>query len=114
MVHSTFAARPLNDLANPPLDGRAYRIQNGGVYRVIMKRKLTIVGIFVGLAAAMVLAVLVISYRPTQSASRQALTFTSEGKVVVQPPESRANMMIVSDMPRGTKLSGTNAAPVVK
>lgn len=79
-----------------------------------MKRKLTIAGIFVGLAAAMVLAVLVISYRPKQAASRDSLTLTPEGNVVVRPPESRAAMTIVSDMPRGTRLSGTNAAPAAK
>ena len=79
-----------------------------------MKRKLTIAGIFVGLAAAMVLAVLVISYRPKQPMPRDSLTLTPEGKVVVQPVETRASMTIISDMPRGTKLSGTNAAPAAK
>ena len=90
-----------------------YKTKRRGVYRV-MKRKLTIAGIFVGLAAAMVLAVLVISYRPKQPAPRDALTLTPEGKVAVQPPESRAGMTIVSDMPRGTRLLGTNAAPATK
>lgn len=79
-----------------------------------MKRKLTIAAIFAGLGAAMVLAVLVISYRPKQPAPADSLTLTPEGNVVVRTPESRAAMTIVSDMPRGTRLSGTNAAPAAK
>src|SRR5688572_21015259 len=71
---------PLNDLEKPSIDGRAYKIKDGGVYRVIMKRKLTIAGIFVGLAAAMVLAVLVISYRPKKPAPHDSLTLTPDGK----------------------------------
>ena len=79
-----------------------------------MKRKLTIAGIFVALAAAMVLAVLIISYRPKQSAPRESLTLTPDGKVVVQPLESRAGMTVVSALPKGTTLSATNAVPAAK
>ena len=79
-----------------------------------MKRKLTIAGIFVGLAAAMVLAVLVISHRPKQLHPRDSITLTPEGKVVVQPLESRAKMTVVSTMPKGTTLSATNASPAAK
>ena len=88
---------------------KTYKSKCSGVYRV-MKRKLTIAGIFVGLAAAMVLAVLVISYRPKQPAPRDSLTLTPDGKVVVQPIESRSSFTVVSDMPRGGKSPMTNNA----
>jgi len=79
-----------------------------------MKRKLTIAGIFVGLAAAMVLAVLVISHHPAQPTPRDSVTLTPDGKVVVQPPDARAKMTLVTDLPRGLQPAVTNTPPAPK
>ena len=77
-----------------------------------MKRKVTIAGIFLALAAAMVLAVLVMNHAPEQTPPRDSMTVGPDGKVVVQLPESRTTPTIVSTWPKGTRAAPTNAAAV--
>jgi hypothetical protein len=69
-----------------------------------MKRKLTLVGIFVGLAVAAVFVVLATRQDAPETA-RASIRYTSDGKLVIEPPAGRTQPTVVAHFPPSNHVS---------
>ncbi|HWN95259.1 MAG TPA: hypothetical protein VNT99_09520 [Methylomirabilota bacterium] len=69
-----------------------------------MKRKLTIAGIFLGLAVAMVLVIVASQQPATEPPNRNGFTLATNGQLVVQPRDGYGVPTIIAHLPK------TNAA----
>jgi hypothetical protein len=72
-----------------------------------MKRKLTIAGIFVGLAAAMAVVVVVVQQPAETPANRNGFTLTTNGQIVVQPRDGYGVPTIIAHLPKTNNAAAT-------
>jgi hypothetical protein len=74
-----------------------------------MKRKLTIAGIFLGLAIAVVLVVVATQQPAEKTAARNGFTLTTNGQLVVQPRDGYGVPTIIAHLPKTNSASSPTA-----